>query len=86
MFASILVLGVLFVARQAKRILKRRGEVTTEINLQGFRDEGFHDDEMEDDRGLGFSPNGNMLFPGAFSSGRSARPEQIMVLRDINLS
>jgi hypothetical protein len=89
---SILVLGFLFVARQANRVLKRRGEARTEINLQGFRDDEFD----EDIRDHAFSPNGNMLFPGfgegfgeGIGGGRGrgrSRPEEVMVLRDIDLS
>lgn len=54
--ASVLVL-LMFIARQVKRIYKRKEGDT--INLQGFRDDN-----------IAVSPNGSMLFP-AFSPGDS---------------
>ena len=82
LFAIVFLVGVLFVLRQVRRIMKRRTEPTTEINLQGFRDEI---DEYEDDHFTAFSPNGNMLFP-AFGGGMPARKDEIMVLSDIDLT
>jgi len=80
MFCMLILVAMLFGARQLRRIRKRKNEPVAEVNLQGFRD----DDEEEGF--TAFSPNGNMLFP-AFSSGPSVvSREEIMVLKDIDLS
>lgn len=51
--ATILLVGIAFALRQAKRLIAKKKEGDT-FNLQGFRDE---------DGDVAFSPNGGMLFP-----------------------
>ena len=81
LFSALFFFSLLFVARQVRRTLKRRGENNTEINLQGFRDQI----EEEEDSFTAFSPNGNMLFP-AFGGGGPVRREEMMILSDIDLT